>query len=93
MPNFLSMIDSSLSFGITTIESLSFLSSSSPALASFSLFGASNIKGFVTIDIVNASTSLAIFAIIGAAPVPVPPPRPAEINTISAPVSAFFISS
>jgi len=53
----------------------------------------SNINGFVTIEIVSAPTSLAICATTGAAPVPVPPPSPAEINTMSAPSKAERISS
>ena len=53
----------------------------------------SNAKGLVTTPTVNAPTSLAHSATIGAAPVPVPPPIPAVINTISAPDIASVISS
>ena len=49
-------------------------------------------KGFVTIEMVEAPTSLAIFATIGLAPVPVPPPRPAKIKTISVPSKAALMS-
>ena len=40
-------------------------------------------KGFVTIATVRISSSLATSAIIGAAPVPVPPPIPAVMNSMS----------
>ena len=53
----------------------------------------SNPKGFVTIPIVSIPISFAIFATVGAAPVPVPPPIPVAIKTMSAPFSAFVISS
>src|SRR5690554_2012101 len=42
-------------------------------------------KGLVTTPTVSAPSSRAIFAITGAAPVPVPPPMPAVTKTISAP--------
>ena len=42
----------------------------------------SKLNGVVTIPTVRISISLAIFAITGAAPVPVPPPIPAVIKTI-----------
>ena len=48
----------------------------------------------VTIPTVSIFKSLAIFAMIGAAPVPVPPPIPAVINNILVlVVSMDFISS
>ena len=53
----------------------------------------SNENGFVTTPIVRAPKSLAISAITGVAPVPVPPPSPAVINTMSAPLRASDISS
>ena len=53
----------------------------------------SKLKGFVTTPTVNAPCSFAILAIIGAAPVPVPPPIPAVTKTISAPFSTFAIES
>ena len=43
----------------------------------------SNRNGFVTTAIVRAPCSFAISAMIGAAPVPVPPPSPQVIKTIS----------
>ena len=42
----------------------------------------SNANGFVTIPTVRMPCSFAISAMIGAEPVPVPPPIPAVINTI-----------
>ncbi len=47
----------------------------------------------VTIPTVKISNSLACFAIIGAAPVPVPPPIPAVINTILVVVSNMALMS
>jgi hypothetical protein len=44
-------------------------------------------NGLVTMPTVRAPTSLATSATIGAAPVPVPPPMPAAMNTRSAPCS------
>ncbi len=59
MPNFLSTKVKSLSFGIMTMESLSFFNSEMPDSASFNLFLPSNIKGLVITETVNAPTSLA----------------------------------
>ena len=53
----------------------------------------SKAKGLVTTATVSAPISLASDAIIGAAPVPVPPPRPVVTNTMSAPSSASMILS
>ena len=51
-------------------------------------------NGRVTTPTVSAPISfLAISAITGAAPVPVPPPSPAVTKTMSAPLSASLISS
>ncbi len=47
----------------------------------------SKVKGRVTTPIVSAPTSLAICATIGAPPVPVPPPMPAVMKTMSEPFS------
>ena len=62
-----------------------FLNSSIPFSAFDILVLFSNANGFVTIATVKMPSSLAICAITGAAPVPVPPPMPAVINTRSAP--------
>ena len=54
----------------------------------------SKSNGFVTTPTVSAPISfLAISAMTGAAPVPVPPPSPAVTNTMSAPLSASLMSS
>ena len=54
----------------------------------------SKSNGRVTTPTVSAPISfLAISAITGAAPVPVPPPSPAVTKTMSAPLSASLISS
>ena len=45
----------------------------------------SQSKGLVTTPTVRIPISLAILAITGAAPVPVPPPIPAVINSMCAP--------
>ena len=42
---------------------------------------------------VSAPTSLAISAITGDAPVPVPPPSPAVMKTMSLPLSRALMSS
>ena len=54
----------------------------------------SNVNGLVTTPTVSAPISfLAISAMTGAAPVPVPPPSPAVTKTMSAPLSASLMSS
>jgi len=54
----------------------------------------SKSNGLVTTPTVSAPISfLAISAMTGAAPVPVPPPSPAVTNTMSAPLSASLMSS
>ena len=55
--------------------------------------GPSNWNGLVTQATVSAPSSLAIAATTGAAPVPVPPPIPAVMKTMSAPVSVWWRSS
>jgi len=67
---------------ITINESTCLLNSSTPFWACCVLLFPSNWNGIVTIPTVKISISFAIFAIIGAAPVPVPPPIPAVIKTI-----------
>ena len=59
-----------------------------PSAAKRPRFGPSNVNGRVTTPTVNAPNSFATAATIGAAPVPVPPPIPAVMKTISAPSSA-----
>ena len=53
----------------------------------------SKANGFVTTATVRIPASCARRATTGAAPVPVPPPMPAVINTMSTPFSAASISS
>ncbi len=56
----------------------------------------SKANGLVTTATVSAPSSEARLAMMGAAPVPVPPPRPAVMKTMSAPSSAstsFSVSS
>ena len=67
---------------IITKESTVFRNFSIPWWACAFLILPSNSKGMVTIPTVRMSISLAILAMMGAAPVPVPPPIPAVINTI-----------
>jgi hypothetical protein len=67
---------------------------SMPSVAWRPRWAPSNVNGRVTTPTVSAPTScLAISAITGAAPVPVPPPSPAVTKTMSAPLSASLISS
>ncbi len=70
-----------------------FLSFSRPCCASISFFFPSKAKGVVTTATVKAPDALATSATTGAAPVPVPPPIPAVMNTISVFSSSFLISS
>ena len=72
----------SLSLFITRRVSTFCLKSSKPFSAYSFLNPPSVQKGTVTTPTVNISFSLAIRAITGAAPVPVPPPIPAVINSI-----------
>ena len=61
--------------------------------AAMSVLLPSNKNGFVTTAIVKMPNSFAIFAMTGAAPVPVPPPIPAVINSMSAPLMELIIFS
>ncbi len=49
------------------------------------------MNGFVTTPTVRAPSSRAICAMIGAAPVPVPPPMPAVTKTMSAPPTSSLM--
>src|SRR6266568_2688807 len=53
----------------------------------------SNAKGFVTTATLSAPSSLASEATTGAAPLPVPPPRPAVMKIMSAPSNPSMIFS
>ena len=83
----------SRSLGITSRESTVSRRFLMPASACSILFLPSKSKGLVTTATVRMPISRAIFATIGAAPVPVPPPIPAVIKTISAPFRAAVRSS
>ncbi len=89
----LEIIPSRRSLGITITASTSFCSSASPRSASNIRCLPSKIKGLVTTATVRAPCSLAVRAMTGIAPVPVPPPRPPETKTMSAPLITFWISS
>ena len=54
-----------------------------PASALLYRLGPSKANGLATMPTVNAPSSLAILAMAGAQPVPVPPPIPAVIKTMS----------
>ena len=84
---------SSFSLGITMTVSTDSISSLSPRSAWFMRRLPSKAKGLVTTATVRAPISLARLAMIGAAPVPVPPPRPVVTNTMSAPSRAPMMRS
>ena len=65
-----------------------FLNVETPRKALDILFGASKLKGKVTIATVRIPKSLHTFATTGAAPVPVPPPIPAVTKTRSDPATS-----
>ena len=73
--------------GTTISVSTSSASAAIPASACSRRRVPSNWNGRVTIPTVSAPSSRAIWATIGAAPVPVPPPAPAAMNTMSEPRS------
>ena len=85
MDVFFSQFSSSLSLGTTTRESTYFLRNPIPCSACAALFFPSNENGLVTTPTVRMPMSFAALAMIGAAPVPVPPPMPAVMNTMSLP--------
>src|SRR5258707_306099 len=62
-------------------------SSAMPASAKRMRRWPSKWKGLVTTPMVRMPSSRAVLAIMGAAPVPVPPPMPAVTNTMCAPVN------
>src|ERR1051325_6180650 len=74
----------SRSFGTTTMVSTCLRISAMPISACRMRLRPSNRKGFVTMPMVRAPKSRAIWEMIGAAPVPVPPPMPQVTNTRSA---------
>ena len=70
-----------------------FFNSSNPVSAWADRLFPSHRNGRVTIPTTSAPRLLAMFATNGAPPVPVPPPIPAVMNTISLPASARVSSS
>ena len=72
-------------------ESTSSLNAFIPSSATLSF--RSRFKGLVTTATVKAPTDLATLATIGEAPVPVPPPIPAAIKTMSEPSNKDSILS
>ena len=88
---FWSVANLSRSLGMMTRESTLPLNSSMPASACCIRRRPSKEKGLVTTPTVRSPASFAISATMGAAPVPVPPPMPAVMNTISASSRALAI--
>ncbi len=82
-----------LSFGMMTSVSTYFFRFSNPLMVLSILFLPSKLKGSVTTATVRIFMSLAILAMTGAAPVPVPPPIPAVMNKRSVPSIARESSS
>ena len=88
-----SMIESRRSLGIVITVSTHSRSASRPASACSARFLPSKRNGLVTTAMVSAPSSLARLAITGAAPVPVPPPRPVVTKIMSAPDSVWMMWS
>ena len=79
------MTSNSFSFSTTMRESTYASNSCAPSSATFKRLTPSKSNGLLITPTVKIPISLATWATIGAAPVPVPPPMPAVINTICAP--------
>src|SRR6266545_1833871 len=88
-----STTDSRRWFGIAINVSTTPRSMSCPVSACTMRLRPSNTNGLVTTATVRMPRSLASEATTGAAPVPVPPPSPAVLNTMSAPSSSRVIWS
>ena len=86
-------ISNILSLGMTISVSTYFFNCSIPCSAFFTFVFPSRVKGLVTTATVKMPRPFEILATIGAAPVPVPPPMPAVINTISDPSIRAVISA
>ena len=84
--------DKSRSFGMMINVSTLSRNLAIPASACIARRRPSNPNGRVTMPTVNAPAARAISAMIGAAPVPVPPPSPAVMNTMSAPLTISSMS-
>src|SRR5215472_10737171 len=81
------------SFGMTMTVSTAPINSCSACSACIMRRLPSNAKGLVTTATLKAPSSLASEATTGAAPLPVPPPRPAVMKIMSAPSSPSMIFS
>ena len=86
-------IVSKRSFGITISVSTFSRSFEIPASACNARRRPSKLNGRVTMPTVSAPAAREISAMTGAAPVPVPPPSPAVMNTMSAPATSSSISA
>ena len=84
---------SSRSFGMTIRVSTFSFNTWMPLSACSARRRPSKLNGRVTTPMVTAPKALATSATTGAAPVPVPPPLPAVMKTMSAPDSASSISA
>ncbi len=93
MVAFLDANPRSLSLGIVITVSTTSLRALRPSSACCIRFLPSKPNGFVTTATVRAPNSLQIPAITGAAPVPVPPPKPAVIKTMWLSSTTFRIAS
>ena len=80
----------SLSFGMMMIASTFSFNCWMPCSAWTERLRPSKVNGLVTTPIVRAPRLFAISATTGAAPVPVPPPLPAVMKTMSAPTKGLF---
>src|SRR3954453_6080206 len=89
----LSRIDSSRLLGTTISVSTSSASALTPSSAWSRRREPSKPNGLVVTPTVSAPSSREIRATTGAAPVPVPPPEPAVMNTMSEPLSSALILS
>ncbi len=87
------MTSKSFSLSTTISESTWPSSSSAPCSPTLARRAPSKSKGLETTPTVRMPISLAICATTGAAPVPVPPPMPAVMNTMCAPRRASAICS
>jgi hypothetical protein len=90
---FLSITLKILSFGITIKVSTAHLIFANHSSAFTSLLFHSKLKGLVTTQIVKIHISFAMFAITGAAHVPVHHHIPQVMNTISVSCNMFFTSA
>mmetsp|Transcript_9353 Transcript_9353/g.23905 ORF Transcript_9353/g.23905 Transcript_9353/m.23905 type:complete len:226 (-) Transcript_9353:614-1291(-) len=86
-------MSSSLSFGMTMRVSTLLRIWAMASTACCDLLLPSKVKGYVTTPTVRAPADLAMPATTGAAPLPVPPPIPAVMNTMSVSMTVFAMAS